>query len=336
MMRMRTLALILALCASVVVAACTYMNRTDGPLVRADPRFDAIVSKDAKLDKIAEGFQLAEGPVWNPRGGYLLFSDLAANAIYKWTAASGIEVFLRPSGYAGAQPYAGENPGSNGLAYDADGRLIICEHGDRRVTRLEPDGSRTVLAERYRGRRLNSPNDLAFNANGDLYFTDPPYGLPKGFDDPAKELPFSGVYRLSAAGELTLLTQELAGANGIAFSPSGKHAYISDTTGDEPGWMRYEVKDDGTLANGQRFLTTPGWARKSAGVRDGIKVDRAGNIFATGPGGVHVFAPEGIHLGSIKVQDATNLAWGDDGLMLYITTPAALYRIRTLTVGHRF
>jgi gluconolactonase len=322
--------------AALVAAACIDMDGTEAPLMRADPRFDRVVSKDAKLEKLADGFLLAEGPVWNARGGYLLFSDLAANAIYKWAPSTGIEVYLKPSGYSGSEPFRGENPGSNGLAFDAAGRLILCEHGDRRITRLEADGSRTVLADRYRGRRFNSPNDLAFAANGDLYFTDPPYGLPKGFDDPAKELPFSGVYRLTASGQLTLLTQELSGANGIAFSPSGKHLYISDTTGEEPGWMSYEVKADGTLGEGRRFLSTPSWAKGQAGVRDGIKVDRSGNIFATGPGGVHVFAPDGVHLGSIKVQDATNLAWGDDGSMLYITTAGVLYRIRTLTNGHRF
>jgi gluconolactonase len=329
------LRVVVSLAAMFIVTACSYVTRTEGPLVIADPRFNAIVSKDAKLEKIADGFQLAEGPAWNARDGYLLFSDLAANAIYKWAPATGIELYLTASGYSGTQPY-GDNPGSNGLAFDDAGRLIICEHGNRRITRLEADGSRTVLVDRYRGRRLNSPNDLVFNANGDLYFTDPPYGLPKGFDDPGKELPFSGVYRLSRSGELTLLTQELAGANGIAFSPSGKHLYISDTSGDEPGWMSFEVNDDGTLANGRRLFATPQWARQSPGVRDGIEVDRSGNIFATGPGGVHVFTAEGVHLGSIKVRDATNLAWGDDGSTLYITTQAALYRIRTLTAGHRF
>jgi gluconolactonase len=327
-----TVALVLV----VVAASRLYVGGTDGPLVRADARFDAIVSRDARLEKLADGFRLAEGPVWDARGGYLLFSDLAANAIYKWHASSGIELYLKPSGYSGTEPFIGDNPGSNGLAFDAAGRLVICEHGDRRITRLEADGSRTVLADRFEGRRFNSPNDLAFSPSGDLYFTDPPYGLAKAFDDPAKELPFSGVYRLGANGELTLLTDELAGPNGIAFSPSGRHLYISDTSGHEPGWVTYDVSREGTLTNGRRVLTTPSWAQHSPGVRDGLKVDRSGNIFATGPGGVHVFVEDGAYLGSIKVQDATNLAWGDDGSMLYITTATALYRIRTRTAGDRF
>jgi gluconolactonase len=330
-------AIVIACAAAIVVAGCGYFQGPESPLVRADPRFDQLVGRDARLEKLADGFRLAEGPVWNKRGGYLLFSDLGANAIYSWKPGSGIELYLKPSGYSGAELSGGDTPGSNGLALDAAGRLILCEHGDRRITRLEADGSRTVLADRFQGRRLNSPNDLASNSNGDLYFTDPPYGLPAAFDDPAKELPFSGVYRLSTTGELTLLTQEIAGPNGIAFSPSGKHVYISDTAGSEPGWVTYDVKDDGTFANGRRVLATPAWARgNTSGVRDGLKVDRAGNIFATGPGGVHVFAPDGTHLGSVKVRDASNVAWGDDGSTLYITSPSALHRIRTLTMGDRF
>lgn len=328
--------LAIATVALIVVASRGYFHGFDGPLVRADPRFDRVVNRDARPEKLADGFRLAEGPVWNKRDGYLLLSDLAANAIYRWRPSSGIDLYLKPSGYSGTEPFRGDNPGSNGLAFDAAGRLIVCEHGDRRITRLEADGSRTVLVDRFDGRRLNSPNDLALSPSGDLYFTDPPYGLPGAFDDPAKELPFSGVYRLSTTGELTLVTQELAGPNGIAFSPSGKHVYISDTAGSEPGWVAYDVHDDGTLANGRRVLRTPVWARDASGVRDGLKVDRAGNIFATGPGGVHVFAPDGTHLGSIKVSDATNLAWGDDGSTLYITSQSALHRIRTLTMGDRF
>lgn len=338
-MRFRSLsiAVVLAVAALVLAAASRmYLHGEDSPFVRADPRFDRIFSSDARLEKLAEGLLLAEGPVWSKAGAYLLFSDMPANAIYKWEPSKGISLYLKPSGYSGAEPFRGENPGSNGLAFDSAGRLVICEHGDRRITRLELDGRRTVLVDRFQGRRLNSPNDLAFNSRGDLYFTDPPYGLPGGFDDPAKELPFSGVYRLSATGELTLLVQDVAGPNGIAFSPSEKQLYVSDTSGAEPGWLAYDVTPNGALANGRRFLTTPGWAKGLSGPRDGLKVDRSGNIFATGPGGIHVFAPDGAHLGSIKVQDATNLAWGDDGSMLYITGKTTLYRIRTLTSGHGF
>ena len=329
-------ALTIAMLALIVAASRMYQHRVDSAFVRSDPRFDQILGRDAKVEKLADGFLLAEGPVWNKRGAYLLFSDMPANAIYKWEPSTGVHLYLKPSGYSGTEPFGGENPGSNGLAFDAAGRLVICEHGDRRITRLEADGSRTVLVDRFEGLRLNSPNDLAFDSRGDLYFTDPPYGLPATFDDPAKELSFSGVYRLSRDGELTLLTRELTGPNGIAFSPSGKQVYISDTAGEEPGWMAYDVSEDGTLANGRRFLTTPAWATHGHGARDGLKVDRSGNIFATGPGGIHVFSPDGTHLGSVKVHEATNLAWGDDGSMLYITSKSALYRIQTLTRGDGF
>lgn len=305
-------------------------------IVRLDTRVDHILGRNAKLEKVAHGFDRAEGPVWDKVNGALLFSDMAANAIFRWRAGESVHVFLQLSGYMGAEPFRGRLPGSNGLTFDPAGRLVLCEHGNRRITRLEPDGSRTVLVDRFRGRRLNSPNDLVFNSKGDLYFTDPPYGLPGAFDDPGRELDFSGVYRLSADGQLTLLTDELKGPNGLAFSPSEKTLYVSDSDASEPGWFAFDVNDDGTLANRRGFLTTPPWARTSPGARDGLKVDRLGNIFAAGPGGIHVFADDGTHLASIKVQDATNLAWGEDGSVLYITSSTTVYRIRTLTSGNRF
>jgi gluconolactonase len=307
----------------------------DALIVRLDTRLDHILSRDAKLEKVADGLKLTEGPVWDKASGALLFSDMAANAIFRWRAGEPLHVFLQFSGYTGSEPFRGPLPGSNGLAFDPAGRLVLCEHGNRRITRLEPDGSRTVLVDRFRGRRLNSPNDLVFNSKGDLYFTDPPYGLPGFFDDPGRELDFSGVYRLSADGQLTLLTDALKGPNGLAFSPSEKTLYVSDTAASEPGWFAFDVNDDGTLANRRGFLTTPAWARTSPGPRDGLKVDRFGNIFAAGRGGIHIFAADGTHLGSIKVQ-ASNLAWGEDGSVLFLTSSTTVYRIRTQTIGNRF
>jgi len=305
-------------------------------IIRLDDRLDRILSRDAKLEKIADGFKLAEGPVWAKRDGSLLFSDMPANAVYKWRAGDALRIFLQPSGYTGPEPFHGQNPGSNGLAFDSAGRLVLCEHGNRRITRLEHDGSRTVLVERFQGMRLNSPNDLVFNSRGDLYFTDPPFGLPGGFENSDRELAFSGVYRLSADGQLALLTKELKGPNGLAFSPSEKMLYVSDTYASEPGWVAFDVNEDGTLANGRPFLATPEWARTHEGARDGLKVDRLGNIFAAGPGGVHIFAPDGSAIGGIKIRYASNLAWGDDGSVLYITSSTTLYRIRTLTVGNAY
>jgi gluconolactonase len=272
--------------------------------------------------------------VWSRQGGYLLLSDLPSNVVLKWQAGRALELFLSRSGYSGTEPFTGELPGSNGLAFDPGGRLVLCEHGDRRITRLEADGRRTVLANRYEGRRLNSPNDLVFNSKGDLYFTDPPFGLPRGADDPARELDFSGVFRLDPGGRLTLLTQALSGPNGIALSPSEKTLYVADTAGPRSGWFAYDVNEDGTLAKGRAFAATPAWARARIGVHDGLKTDLAGNVFASGPGGIHVFAPDGTHLGSIEVAEpATNVAWGDDGSVLYITSSTALYRIQTLVRG---
>jgi gluconolactonase len=302
-----------------------------------DPRFDRLVAKDAKLQKIADGFGTVEGPVWSKKHGYLLFSDLRSNSVLKWQRGTGVELFLQPSGYSGSEPFPGDYPGANGLAFDLAGRLVLCEHGDRRITRLEPDGRKTVLAHRYDGKRLNSPNDLVFNSKGDLFFTDPPFGLPRAFDDPGKELDFSGVYRLSVAGTLTLLTQKVSAPNGIALSPSGQTLYISNTDTTQAGWMAYDVDDDGTLSNARVFADTPAWAREKRGLRDGLKVDYSGNVFATGPGGIHVFASDGTHLGSIEVDGgASNVGWGDDGSVLYVTSGPRVYRIQTLTKGIGF
>ncbi|HVG38594.1 MAG TPA: SMP-30/gluconolactonase/LRE family protein, partial [Pyrinomonadaceae bacterium] len=266
-------------------------------IIRIDPRFDKLVPRDAKMEKLGEGFNWTEGPVWDRRKNYLLFSDIPSNSIFKWEEGKGISLFLKPSGYTGSAPFEGREPGSNGLTFDANGRLVLCEHGDRRVARLEEDGKKTTLADRYEGKRLNSPNDLVYKSNGDLYFTDPPYGLPKNFTDPRKELDFYGVYRLAKDGKLTLLTKELSAPNGLAFSPDEKTLYVANSDPQRAIWMAYDVKDDGTIANGRVFFDATAWAKTKKGLPDGMKVDKAGHLFATGPGGVHVFAPDGTHLG---------------------------------------
>jgi gluconolactonase len=336
--QLRFLLLILA-AGAVLIALGPFraqLSSAGAALVRADPRFDRLVASGARLEHLAGRFGLAEGPAWNKKDGHLLFSDLPSNSIFRWQRGSGAQLFLRPSGYSGSEPFAGSSPGSNGLAFDSAGRLVICEHGDRRITRLERDGRRSVLVDRYDGKRLNSPNDLVFNSRGELFFTDPPYGLPRSFADPGRELDFSGVYRLSTDGRLTLLTRDVSAPNGIALSPSEKTLYLSNSDAARPAWIAYDIAPDGTLMNGRVFAETPAWARGRAGVHDGMKVDRAGNVFASGPGGIHVFAPDGAHLGSIELPAATNLAWGDDGSVLYITTSTALYRIQTLTKGLGF
>ncbi len=306
-------------------------------IVRLDPRFDQLVPRDAVLEKLADGYAWVEGPAWNRNGGYLLFSDIPNNSVFKWQEGKGVSLFLKSSGYTGKAPFAGREPGSNGLTFAADGRLVLCEHGDRRIARLEEDGTRTTLADRYKGKRLNSPNDLAFKSNGDLYFTDPPFGLPQAFDDPHKELDFSGVYRLAMNGELTLLTREIRAPNGIAFSPDEKTLYLTDVDPDRPAWLAYDVKEDGTIGIGRVFFDATPWKKGNYGGPDGLTVDREGNLFAARPGGINVFAPDGTLLGSIETGIATsNVTWGNDGSVLYITANTAIYRIRLRTNGAGF
>jgi gluconolactonase len=301
---------------------------------RLDPRFDRIVPPDARLEKLADGFAWVEGPVWDRRTGSLLFTDIPNNAVYRWSEGKGIALFLKPSGYSGAAPFAGREPGANGLTFDASGRLVLAEHGDRRIARLEPDGTKATLASSYRGRRLNSPNDLVYRSNGDLYFTDPPFGLPKTFDDPAKELPFQGVYRLTPDGRLDLLTSELRAPNGLAFSPDEKTLYVSDVDPRRSAWLAFDVNPDGTLGRSRVVHDATAISHRGTGAPDGLKVDREGNVYGTGPGGIYVFAPDGTHLGTIVTGVATgNCAWGDDGSVLYVTAGKALYRIRLKARG---
>jgi gluconolactonase len=310
-----------------------------GKIVRLDPRFDKLLATDARIEKLTEGHKWTEGPVWNKKDGYLLYSDIPNNAIFKWQEGRGEVEFLKPAGYSGTAPFTGKEPGTNGLTYNQDGLLISCDHGDRRVARLESDGkTKTTLADKYDGKRLNSPNDLVYKSNGDLYFTDPIYGLPKGADDPGRELDFCGVYRLGKDGKVTLLAKEITRPNGIAFSPDEKKLYVACSDPDKALWMAYDVKPDGTLGAGKVFKDLTPWAKeKRPGLPDGMKVDKDGNLWATGPGGVHVFAPDGTHLGSIETGVPTaNCAFGEDGSMLYITANTALLRVKTNTKGTGF
>ena len=311
--------------------------RTLGTIERHDPRFDKLIPPGAAIEVLAEGFDWAEGPAWDRKLGSLLFSDIPPNTVYRWReGAKKPEVFLKPSGYTQGPPRGGE-PGSNGLAFDPEGRLVLCQHGDRRVARLEPDGSFKTLVDRFEGKRLNSPNDLVFAADGSLYFTDPPYGLLAGNSDPAKELPYNGVYRLSKTGELTLLTKEMSFPNGIGLSPDGKTLYVANSDSARAVWMAFPVKPDGTIGEGRVFFDATRGMKTLKGAPDGLKLDKAGNLFATGPGGVLVFAPDGTHLGTLNTGEATaNVGWGDDGSTLYITADMFLARIRTATKGEGF
>jgi gluconolactonase len=303
---------------------------------RLDPRIDALVPVGASIEEIASGLQWVEGPAWH-RDGYLVFSDIPDNVIWRWTELEGRREYLRPSGYTAEAPFAGREPGSNGLAFDRAGRLLRCEHGDRRITARAPDGTVTVLAERYRGKRLNSPNDLVLARNGDLYFTDPPYGLPQTFADPGRELDFSGVYRLSTDGALTLLIDDLRGPNGIALSPDERTLYVSNADAARPVWLAYELRSDGTLGASRVLADASEWMKTRPGGPDGIDVDAAGNLFTAGPGGIYVFAPDGAHLGTLLTGSATsNCAFGGDGGDLYVTAGAAVLRVRLATRGLAF
>jgi gluconolactonase len=307
-------------------------------VVRYDPALDAIVPASPRLEKLAEGFLFTEGPVWVPRNGtvegYLLFSDPNANTIYRWAPDGQVSVFRTKSGYAGLDVAEYPQPGSNGLTLDREGRLTINEHGNRRVVRLERTGAVTILADRYQGQRLNSPNDLVYRSDGALYFTDPPFGLPKAFDDPRKELPSSGVFCL-IGGELKRVSTDLAGPNGLAFSPDERYLYVGNWDPAKKVVMRYEVRPDGSLAAGRVFFDMTGAPGDDA--IDGIKVDQRGNLYVSGPGGLWILSPEGKHLGTLRgPEHPHNLAWGDDdGRTLYLTAQTGLYRIRLNVAGVR-
>lgn len=313
-------------------------NAGFGEIRRFDPRLDVIVPPDAKMEKLAEGFEWSEGPVWVKDGGYLLFSDIPRNSVMKWKDGEGISVFLKPAGYTGPADAASGEPGSNGLLIDQEGRLVLCEHGDRRIARLEKDGKKTTLADKYDGKRFNSPNDAVFKANGDLYITDPPYGLPKQADDPSRELNFCGVYRVATDGKVTLLTDRHTRPNGIAFSPDQKILYVAQSDSEAPTITAYDVKADGAIdASKGRVIFDASKAGKEPGGMDGMKVDARGNIFATGPGGVWIIAPDGTPLGLLATGQATaNCNFGDDGSTLYITADMYLLRVKLTTKGQGF
>jgi len=302
-------------------------------VVRLDPAIDAIVSANPKILKLAEGFQFTEGPIWMKNGDFL-FSDPNANMIYKYSAAGKLSVFKKNSGYSGKDVAEYFQPGSNGLTVDPQGRLTINEHGNRRVTRVEKDGKLTVLADRFEGKRLNSPNDLVYRSDGTLFFTDPPFGLPKFYDDPRKELPYSGVFALYK-GQLKLVTTDLKGPNGIAFSPDEKYLYVGNWDPEKKIVMRYDVEAEGNLSNGKVFFdmtTAPG-----EDAIDGIKIDQQGNLYVSGPGGLWIISPSGKHLGTIIApKHAHNIAWGgDDGKTLYMTAQGTLYRMPLKIPGIR-
>lgn len=306
---------------------------TAGSIERLSGAVDQFIPADAELEILAEGYEWSEGPVWVPQGDYVLFSDIPNNSIFKWKEGEGASLYLKPSGYDG-ENFEGKEPGSNGLTLDEQGRLVLCQHGDRRIARMtapldDPAPEYETIIATYESKRLNSPNDLAYHSSGDIYFTDPPYGLPGGANSDAKELDFQGVYRYAEAnGELTLLTDELSRPNGIGFSPDGNTLYVANSDPQRAIWMAYDVTDDGNVENGRVFYDATEKVGEEKGLPDGFAVHSSGHIFATGPGGVWVFTPQGEHLGTLKTGQATaNCTFNADESFLYITADMYLMRV---------
>ena len=297
---------------------------------RLDPAFDKLVPPAAQIEKLAEGFVWSEGPTWFQDS--VVFSDVPENIIYQWKpGATKATVFMQPSGMLKPTPGFREQ-GSNGLGTDAQGRLLICQHGERRVARVEKDGTQTSLADKFEGKRFNSPNDLAVRKSGDIYFTDPPYGLDKLNDSPLKELAWNGVYRIAADGKVALVVKDLTFPNGIGLSPDEKILYVAVSDGKAPRVMAYDLQADGSVANGRMFFDAK--TVQGKGSCDGLKVDAQGNVWATGPGGVLAISPAGKLLGRLLTNQATgNCCWGDDGSTLYITADMFLCRVKTAVKG---
>ena len=339
----RTSAVSIALVASMLNSPREAQSPSDAAprIERLDPALDRLIAPDAAVEVLAEGYDWSEGPVWVKDGGFLLFSDVPRNVIFRWKQGEGAREWLKPSGYTGREP-RGAELGSNGLTIDADGRLVICQHGDRRVAHMDAPTSKpapkfSTVADRFEGARFNSPNDLVFHSNGDLYFTDPPYGLVKQFEDPAREMNYQGVFRRGRKGDVTLVTRDMTRPNGIAFSPDEKKLYVAQSDPAAPIWRVFDAETGGSFKSSRVFFDASALSKTRKGLPDGLKVDVAGNLFATGPGGVLVLSPEGKHLGTILTGQATgNCAFGDDGRTLYITADMYLMRVRLRTKGLGF
>ena len=327
----------------VVIAACgndqenkdqEMKYKNIGTIERLDPALDNIISANAKTEIIAEGFEWSEGPLWVEKHKMLLFSDVPMNTIYKWTEAKGKEVYLKPSGYTGTEPSVCKEPGSNGLTFDKNGDLVLCQHGDRRMARMDapldkPEAKFITLADTYNGKRFSSPNDAVYNSAGELFLTDPPYGLQTQDDsDTKKEISFNGVYKVKANGEVILLVDSITRPNGIAFTPDEKKLIIACSDPARPNWYIYEVNGD-SLTNGKIFYNAAEEGKTMRGLPDGFKIDKNGNIFASGPGGIYIFNSEAKKLGMIKLENsASNCALSTDEKTLYITNDMYVLRVK--------
>jgi len=301
-------------------------------IIRLHPDFDALVPAGARVEKLSGGFTFTEGPLWRP-SGVLWFSDVVGNVVRQWSSDGTVTELFRPGGYDGNSLPAGGFIGPNGMTAGPNGVVLLCQHGNRRIVSISPDMKMTTLVDNFEGRKLNAPNDLVYRSDGTLFFTDPPYGLPRQDDDPMKELPFNGVFKLSR-GKLDVIVDDLTRPNGIALSPDEKTLYVSNSDDKRRIWMRYDVAVDGSVRNGSVFFDAT--RDEAGGLPDGLKVDVRGNIWATAPSAVFVFSPGGTHLGTIKPpEDPANCGWGDDGRSLYITAETGLYRLKTAVNGQK-
>ena len=304
-----------------------------GSVESFDSSLNTIISSTAHAEIIAEGFEWSEGPLWIEKQNMLLFSDVPTNTVYKWTEEKGKEIYLKPSGFTGTTSESKE-PGSNGLLLDAGGNLVLCQHGNRQVARMDapldkPEAKYISIADKYNGKRFSSPNDAVYNSAGELFFTDPPYGLPSQNDsDPAKEIPFNGVYKVKKNGEVILLTDSITRPNGIAFLPGEKKLIVACSDPDKPNWYIFDIDGD-SATNGKIFYSSTGSDKSLKGLPDGFKVDKNGNVFATGPGGVWIFNSDGKPLGKIKLDESSsNVALSPDEKTIYITNDMYLLRVK--------
>jgi len=316
--------------------------RAIGQVERLDPALDALVPTDAKIEVLADGFDWSEGPVWLPKEKCVVFSDVPTNHVYRWKEGQGLSIYLKPSGFTKGAWRAGEQ-GSNGLTLDYAGRLLLCQHGDRRIARMnaplaKPEAKYVTIVDKYQGKAFNSPNDLAVHSSGAIFFTDPPYGLVKQLEDPNRELDFQGVYRVDSEGKVTLLVKDLPRPNGIAFSPDEKTLYVAQSHTTAKIYMAYDVDKQLNVSGGRVLFDANELGKTRAGNPDGLKVDKQGNLFATGPGGVLVLSSTGKHLGTIMTgEKIANCAFGgDDGRTLYMTSDRYLCRVRLSTTGVGF
>ena len=307
--------------------------KKDAAIIMNDSKFLDIVPNVTQVEILAEGFEWTEGPLWLPTENKLIFSDIPKNSIFEWSEKSGTKLYLKPAGYTGAENRGGE-AGSNGLLLNDKNELVLCQHGDRRMAKMNstlsnPKADFATIADKYNGKKLNSPNDAVYDKNGNLYFTDPPYGLEKNDKDPLKEIDFQGVYRVDKTGKITLLTKELSRPNGIAFSPDYKKLYVANSDPQKAIWMVYDVDENGLLKNGKLFVDATDKTKTLKGLPDGMKVHKNGWVFATGPGGVLIFTPDGEHLGTIFTGEATsNCAFNFDYSELFMTADDYLVKVK--------